>query len=78
MTSYYRICFNIDNKVRYLAWAHGSFYITHIEIYARLFTTESLANIEVKEFLDDMNQSYYFEEIKDEKEIKKRFIYSNC
>lgn len=57
----------------------GTWIILHYTYrdFARLFTKESLDNIEIKEFLDDMNQSYYFEEIKDEKEIKKRFIYSN-
>lgn len=78
MISYYRIRFNIHNKDYYLAWAHGEFYITHIEIYARLFSKDSLNNEKLQKYLNNINTSYYYEELKNLNEIRKRFIYPDC
>lgn len=70
---YYRIYFLDDKK--YLAYAHGDFYKTHIKSFGRLFTDETINHKYVIQYLNQCNQEYIKEDVDNNEKIHKGFIY---
>lgn len=61
--------------IRFLAWAHGSFYLTHLKSFARLFTDSSIQDDAAQECLKEYNEIYQLQRLQNDEEIKKQFVY---